>query len=76
MDRQQKYLYTGLIGAIAVLIFAKSFFAFNNNTEFWWLLYGVIATTMISLIINIFITTQTIKANAQAILVAQKQRKQ
>jgi hypothetical protein len=73
MDKQQRYLYTGAAGAMAILLFVKAFAAYNSNVEFWWLIFGVIATTMISLILNIFLVTQTIKANAKAILVAQKQ---
>lgn len=60
MDNQYKYLITGFIAALAIAIFTQAFATMGASRGFWLLLLGGIATGMILLVVNIFITTKTL----------------
>lgn len=75
MNNQHKYIVTGGLSAIGILIFLSAFSAFSDNSNFWMLVITTIASSMALLVTNIFITTKAISEKAVLIPVQNNRRK-
>lgn len=57
MNNQQKYLGTGMVSALAIVIVLKVLLENGMNNTMWMLLLSAIAAGMVYLVFNIFVLT-------------------
>lgn len=65
MDNQQKYLLTGFAGAIAIVILVNMFAVYGSSAGFWLMLLATIASAMILLVVNIYVSTKIIAVSSK-----------
>lgn len=74
MNNQQKYLATGLVAAIAIVMLIKAFADFGSGSNFWVMLLTVIAAGASYLIFDMLVLTK--KITAVPVRLTQKNKKQ
>lgn len=65
MDNQQKYLLTGFAGAIAIVVLVNMFAVYGNSSAFWLMLLATIASAMVLLVVNIYLSTKIIAVRSE-----------
>jgi|GEM_PF-6908032 len=66
MDNQQKYLLTGFVAALAIVLFMNAFTAFADTAAFWYVTFTAIAGAMMLLVVNIYLSAKTIAVRAES----------
>lgn len=60
MNKQQRYLGMGMVGATAVILFIRALYAFGSDINFWIVVFAGTATGMMYLVFDIFRATKKI----------------